>query len=932
MTQAYRSVLAEVLTRADHDAGWRVRHVEPWWMVTPPRHQPRRQGWKLHVSATVVSAPQVLERAGRVLVAHGCAFKFATRPKVTAELTGTRAVRAQSGKFLTAYPADDDQLRLIAEELSEATAGLPGPAILSDRRHRPGSLVHYRYGCFARPRLLNDEGFYEGRLVAPDGSLHPDERNPWFSPPPWAEDPFAAAERVPAAPRREGEPRRKGEPVLLAGRYLVKEAIRHSNRGGVYRAEDTRSGETVLLKEARPHVGVDPQGRDARDRLRYEAEVLDGLAPRGITPRVRELFEAGGHLFLVEDLIPGRNLQQWTAEHLDRGDGQVPVAAARTLARRLVGLVGELHAAGLVLRDLKPGNVIMTPQDRPVLVDLELAVRFGATAHPAGTRGFTDPGYLDGPSVEPVVGPVPAPGPEADCFSLGATLLHAVAGISPVLAADSAPARPAGERLAALLAAAAADLPALRALAPLITGLTAEMPRRWTVARAAAFLDGEAAPAAPAVPTAGYPAAPPTASRVTAERLIEDGLAHLAATMDTAAEYLWPAPRSLPNGDPCNVQLGAAGLLAVLARAVRCGYEAARPALREAADWLDARLAEPDRILPGLHFGRSGTAWALHDAATTLDDCRLADRALALALRIPLASGSADVCHGLAGAGLTQLHLWRRTDDRRFADRARECADGLLQLLTSGQSDQSDQSGGSGQPRRSGVDWPLGPRFRAELAGSTHYGFAHGVAGNAAFLLAAGRELRRPELTGIALGGGDALCALTDWRDGAAYWPKGPGRTERPGLNYWCHGSSGIGTFLLRLWQETGDRRHLAHAEGAALAVHRDRHRLGPGSCHGLAGNAELLLDLAAATGDDRHLARADDLIQGIALRATLRDGRHLVPDDTLREVTAAYNVGYGGVLDLLLRRLHGGPRSWLVDRPAADPHHHHHPSPGEGG
>ncbi|MFJ2866454.1 class IV lanthionine synthetase LanL [Kitasatospora sp. NPDC087314] len=897
-------------------------------MVTPPRHVLRRQGWKLHLSATVASAPEVLERAGRVLVARGCAFKFAAGPRVTAELTGTRATRAQSGKFLTAYPADDGQLRMIAEELSEATLGLPGPAILSDRRYRPDSVVHYRYGCFVRPRLLNDEGFYEGRLVAPDGSLRTDERNPWFSPPPWAEDPFVEAPSTDTpsteAPLTDtpstgakpaaAAPRRRGEPVLLAGRYLVREAIRHSNRGGVYRAEDTRSGETVLLKEARPHVGADPEGRDARDRLRHEAGVLDELAPRGVTPRVRELFEAGGHLFLVEDLIPGRNLQQWTAEHLDRGDGQVPVAAALRLAGELLGLIRQVHAAGLVLRDFKPGNVIMTPDDRPVLVDLELAVPFGSTAYPAGTRGFTDPGYLDAPRGpddrggdpdDPVVRPVPAPGPEADCFSLGATLLHAAAGIRPVLAPDGAPVRPTGERLAALLAAAIPDRPALRALAPLVTGLTADGSRRWTPAQAEAYFVRETTP---------HPAAherPPEPPTV--RRLIEDGLDHLAATMDTSAEYLWPAPRSLPYGDPCNVQLGAAGVLAVLARAVRRGYETARPVLREAADWLDVRLAEPGRILPGLHFGRSGAAWALHDAAATLDDRQLADRALAYALRTPLASGSTDVCHGLAGAGLTQLHLWRCTGDRRFANRARECADGLLHLLKAGR----------------GVDWPLGPEFRAELAGSTHYGFAHGVAGNAAFLLAAGRELRRPELTDIALGGGEALCALTDWRDGAAYWPKGPGRTERPGLNYWCHGSSGIGTFLLRLWQETGHERHLAHAEGAALAAHRDRHRLGPGTCHGLAGNAELLLDLSAATGDARHLARADDLVHGIALRAARRDGRYLVPDDTLREVTAAYNVGFGGVLDVLLRRRHGGPRSWLVDRPAADPHHH--PSPGKG-
>ncbi|MFF2148256.1 hypothetical protein [Kitasatospora sp. NPDC058190] len=68
-----------------------------------------------------------------MLIAQGCALKVAATPRVTAELTATRAPRAQSGEFLTAYPADDDQLRIIAQELREATAGvlLALPALLA---------------------------------------------------------------------------------------------------------------------------------------------------------------------------------------------------------------------------------------------------------------------------------------------------------------------------------------------------------------------------------------------------------------------------------------------------------------------------------------------------------------------------------------------------------------------------------------------------------------------------------------------------------------------------------------------------------------------------------------------------------------------------------------------------------------------------------
>ncbi|MFJ9821726.1 class IV lanthionine synthetase LanL [Streptomyces sp. NPDC101151] len=853
-----------------------MRDGETWCMVTPPHHTRRDQGWKLHLSATRPSSAQVLEHAARVLVAHGCAFKFAVSPRITADLNSVRAPRAQSGKFLTAYPGDDDQLRTLAELLHEATRGLTGPTILSDRRYRPDSLVHYRYGSFASTRRLNDEGLYEGRLRAPDGTFVADERNPWFSPPTWAPLPFE-----PPASAASG--RRRGDRVLLAGRYRVEEAIRHSNRGGVYRAHDRRTGDDVLVKEARPHVGADACGRDARHWLRHEGDVLERLAPLGITPAVREVFEAAGHVFLVQDLIPGTNLARWCAERLARDGGPIPTPVAWRVARELTRLIGATHAAGLVLRDFKPGNVMMTPDDMPVLVDMECAIRFGEDAPVVGTHGFTAPEYLDHGDAKPA----PAPGPEVDCYSLGATLLHVACGIIPQLAADSPAHRGAGERIGALVDTAVPTSPALRALAPLVLGLTADLPSRWTIEEAAAFLRRE--PGASASVTAG-----PALTHDALQRLIRDGLAHLAATINPVDEHLWPRPRSAPPGDPCSVQLGAAGVLSVLDRAVRHGEHTAGPTLRTTARWLDERLAEPDRILPGLYFGRSGTVWALHDAALTLRDDELADSARRYALRIPLDGTNPDICHGLAGAGLAQLHLWHTTSDPRFAERASHCADQLLHL-TSGVAARAahHQSG------------PFG---------SAPYGFGHGTAGNAAFLLAAGRALDRPDLVDVATRAGHALCAVARTNDDAADWPKEPGQTERTDLNFWCHGASGIGTFLIRLWRATGERRFREYAERAAHAAYRDRARLGPSTCHGTAGNAELLLDVADATGEDRYREWAAQIAACLHARTTLRDGRLLVPDDTLREVSAAYNVGLAGVLDFLLRLKHGGNRSWLVD------------------
>jgi hypothetical protein len=74
------------------------------------------------------------------------------------------------------------------------------------------------------------------------------------------------------------------------------------NKGGVYRAVDTRTGAEAILKEARPHVAVGESGQDVRDLLRPKARALEAVAPSGLAPRPLALFEQAGHLFIAEEL------------------------------------------------------------------------------------------------------------------------------------------------------------------------------------------------------------------------------------------------------------------------------------------------------------------------------------------------------------------------------------------------------------------------------------------------------------------------------------------------------------------------------------------------------------------------------------------------------------------------------------------------------
>jgi len=873
-----QGLLGLVLAAHPEHGRWDVSEDDFWCRVRPDDTPSRVQGWKLHVSATPLSAPEVLHRAAEVLIRHRCAFKFAARAELVLELTGTRYNRAQCGKFITAYPADDEQFRVLAEELDRVTAGLPGPAILSDRPVRRGGLVHYRYGAFDGVAVLTNDGSYQVRLRRPDGSTMEDVRRPAFTPPPWADLPLPGPAPAGTAPRS----------VLLHDRYVVREAIQHSSGGGVYRALDRHTSADVVIKQARAHVGGGHTGRDARAALRAEAATLTELA--GLGADLVEVFDEGGHTFLVETLVPGVSLAAWVNDHGPwYGTDGPPVDQAVTIAVRLCDLLDEVHRRGLVYRDLSPNNVLIDTDLAVRLIDPELAARPGEWVHPSHTPGYAAPEYLA------AQGLAPAPPPESDYFALGAVLFYLATGVNAGFAPDEPVVRPAVDRMATVLDLQASGSAAARLLAPIVLGLCAPEPAaRWDTARVRARLAGR--PPKPVATSAHWNAA-------ARDRLLHDGLAQLLIEIDTGNDKR--LGRSTPFGagtEAGNVQHGAAGLLSTLTLASQTlGEPALRDAVARVAAWIVARLDRVPRPLPGLTFGRSGTAWALLDAGRHLGDDALERVAIEQALAVPVRWGNPDLFHGAAGAGLAQLHLWRVTGRAEFLDRVVDCADGLLDA-----AEYLDD----------GVFWPVPDDFDSALAGLRHFGYAHGVAGVGTFLLAAGLIAGRTEYLDAAERAGDTLIRAAEIGPWGARWRADRAAEPGTGLRYHlCSGSSGVGTFLVRLWAYNKDPQLWDLVTKAADAVHRTRWSASASVCHGLAGNGEFLLDVADLLGADGapFRDRADDLGAAMFARNTIRDGRMVLPDESGSRFTTDYQVGLAGALAFLIRLAHGGTRPWLV-------------------
>ncbi|MFF6777071.1 class IV lanthionine synthetase LanL [Streptomyces sp. NPDC012637] len=919
-SHATEAGLEDLLHRALHATGtgarWTADTDEMWCRVAPRSGTRREQGWKLHLSATAASAPAVLAKALDVLLPEDSAFKFARSLDQVSALNSRATPRGSSGKFITVYPRSDTAATRLAQDLHQATAGLAGPRILSDQPYAANSLVHYRYGAFVGRRRLSDDGLLVWYIVDPDGNPVEDRRTGRYSPPSWAVCPFPAT--VPAPPRTADA---AGGPVVLGGRFAVREAIRHTNKGGVYRGTDVRTGAPVVIKETRPHVEADASGSDVRDWLRAEARTLERLKGTGLAPEPLATFEHGGHLFLAQEEVPGVTLRTWVAEHFRDVGGERYRADARDQVARLVELVAAAHAHGCVLRDFTPANVMVRPDGELRLIDLELAAWQDERPLPTrvGTPGFSAPERLADAPVHPT----------ADYYSLGATICFVLAGKVPNLLPEEPATRAPQERLASWLAACTGPLDLPAALVETVLGLMKDEPaERWDPSKARAALHGEALTARedparesvrtadPAPPDHGSatltaPAttltapAPATAARPARHdrRHDDDPVAaivdHLLDSMTPADDRrLWPVSTTAGEADPCTVQQGAAGVLAVLTRYHELTGDPRLPGpISTAGHWIADRT-DTRSTRPGLHFGGRGTAWALYEAGRAVDDRRLTDHALNLALAPQQSTPGHDITHGTAGSGLAAAHLWHRTGDPRFAELVVDAADRLA---------------AAARHEPSGAGWEVPAEAGSGEAGKRYLGFAHGTAGIGCFLLAASAVSHRQEHLDLAVAAGELLVANAVRTGAAAQWPAKA--TDVPTAAYWCHGAAGIGTFLVRLWQATGDDRFGDLARRGTHAVAERASRAPLTQCHGLAGNGDFLLDMAEATGDPAYHAMAEELARLLLAEGAARDG-HMVFPNEYGDVSTSWSDGSAGILAFLLRVRHADPRHWMVQPP----------------
>jgi serine/threonine protein kinase len=636
--------------------------------------------------------------------------------------------------------------------------------------------------------------------------------------------------------------------------YRIDRVLHFSNGGGIYVATDTRTGERVVLKEGRPHSGLDARGHDAVRRVEREHDILRRLAGIPGIPKVYDLFSVGEHRFLAMEHIQGLPLSRaivrrypLTNVNAQRADVARYTAWALSVYEKVAATIQAIHERGLVYGDMHLFNVMVRgepttaeevearaaadaagdlPDDEPeiALLDFEVAAPIADGARPGlGNQGFSPPRGTVGPDV--------------DRYGLACLRLALFLPMTNPLWLWRPKARHYAEIIAEHFPVPADYL-----------------------AKAVQVIVPKDAPDEPSPTLEPDPARWPRLR----EQLTR---AILASATPDRDDRLFPGDIQQFSIGGLGLACGAAGVLYALDATGAGRY----PQLEE---WLLRHATRPPTgTLPGLYDGLHGVAYTLEHlghrqrALDVLDICLSEDwKSLGLDLR-----------GGLAGVGLNLLHLADRTGEPALRVTARLVGDMVAERLGDEES----------VPEISGRDNPYAGLLRGSSGVALLLMRMYDETGDTGYLDRAAVALRQ-DLRRCLLRDNGVLEVNEGWRT----------------MPYLEVGSVGVGLALDEYLARRHDEQFAEASRGAERAAQSTMYIL-PGLFAGRAGILLYLAGRSAAPATDPQVAKQ---VRGLSWHALRYADGIAFPGMALLRLSMDLGTGTAGVLLALGAALHDRP------------------------
>lgn len=202
-----------------------------------------------------------------------------------------------------------------------------------------------------------------------------------------------------------------------SGRYEIKKTLGKGAMGVVYIGHDSILERDVAIKELHSHLANDDE---LMDRFRREAKVLAKMAHPGIV-QIYDFVEDGKVVWIVMEFVKGMDLSDYLKKC-----GRLTVAEATKLGIQLAEALAYAHSLGIIHRDFKPANVILTESGTPKIMDFGLAKLLRSAQHTMAGAILGSPAYMS---------PEQAEGKSADArsdiYALGVVLYRMVTGKVP---------------------------------------------------------------------------------------------------------------------------------------------------------------------------------------------------------------------------------------------------------------------------------------------------------------------------------------------------------------------------------------------------------------------------------------------------------------------------------------------------------------------
>ncbi|WP_068472182.1 class III lanthionine synthetase LanKC [Saccharicrinis aurantiacus] len=831
---------------------WSIQRSDIWYHIVPENIKIPLQGFKIHISATSPNAIDILQLVVPVCIEENVPFKVIIDYNLLNFSNSKNFNRASSGKFITIYPLTLGQFKLLVDKFNELTSKYEGPYILSDKSYKESRTVFYRYGGFINNWQLNVFGEKVPLIKSEDGELVKDSRVPYFQLPEGIKDPF------PTENKANGT-------FLIGGKFSIKSCIQFSNSGGVYIGENIDTGEKVLIKEARPNVGITADKYlDAIGVLKKEYDILKKLEKTNFSPKAIMIKQEWEHYFLIEEFIEGRLLSSYRAlediglllqVNLTNSTLEEFYSKFTIIAKQIIEAVDLFHKEGIIVGDLAPQNIIVELDTLKIkFIDFEGAYIVGDSKckfDPTFTLGFGSPEKVQSKRFDF----------QDDYYAIGAVLYSL---ILPIQTFFSLSPTAKDTFINDLYNNCKISIDLKQYIMNLMNEYATLDIKEFLIKDKSFFTT-------PKLKTIKL-----DSSQVETE--IKDVLPKITNYILDTIDYhredrLSPSDYRVFNTNPLSIAYGATGIALHL-------KENMGRVPDNIIKWILSKDIDNRSYPPGLFMGMSGIAMSLGEFGYDEESIEI----MHLALSSNLLFESSDIFYGAGGWGMVCLYFWRNTRDNYFISKAIEAGEYIIKDAT-----VSDQ----------GFYWE-------NIDNETYYGYGSGGSGISLFLLYLYIETKDQKFMDYAIGGINHEISKGVEKENYITWE----RSKDSGLfsPYWRYGTAGIGSTLIRFYYHTGIKKYKYLAEKASIYV-STKYSILPSQFVGLSGIGEFFLDMYLFTKDDKYREKAFDIADGILSYKIIKPNGVAFPGEELLRISNDFGTGSAGIGLFFSRLLDPKPR-----------------------